>query len=46
MSRLWGGIHYRFDDDEGLRLGRAVARYGAEQERRGKLSAWRTGVSR
>jgi hypothetical protein len=46
MSRLWGGIHYRFDDDEGLRLGRAVARYDADQERRGKLSAWRTGVSR
>ena len=41
MSRLWGGIHYRFDDDEGLRLGRAVARYDADQERRGKLSAWR-----
>jgi membrane-associated phospholipid phosphatase len=25
MSRLWGGIHYRSDDDEGLRLGRRVA---------------------
>lgn len=24
MSRLWGGIHYRRDNDEGLRLGRAV----------------------
>ena len=24
MSRLWGGIHYRSDDDEGLRLGRRV----------------------
>ena len=43
MSRLWGGIHYRFDDDEGLRLGRAVARYDVEQERRGRLNAWRTG---
>ena len=42
MSRLWGGIHYRFDDDEGLALGRVVARYGVEQERRGRLSAWRT----
>ena len=41
MSRLWGGIHYRFDDDEGLALGRIVARYDVEQERRGKLSAWR-----
>jgi hypothetical protein len=42
MSRLYGGIHYRFDDDEGLALGRVVARYDVEQERRGKLSAWRT----
>jgi membrane-associated phospholipid phosphatase len=41
MSRLYGGIHYRFDDDEGLALGRVVARYDAEQERRGKLNAWR-----
>jgi len=24
MSRLWGGIHYRSDNDEGLRLGRRV----------------------
>jgi membrane-associated phospholipid phosphatase len=46
MSRLWGGIHYRFDDDEGLALGRVVARHAVEAERRGKLSAWRTGVSR
>ncbi len=42
MSRLWGGIHYRFDDDEGLALGRAVARYDVERERRGGLNAWRT----
>ena len=39
MSRLYGGIHYRFDDDEGLSLGRIVARYDAEQERRGRLTA-------
>jgi hypothetical protein len=25
LSRLWGGIHYRSDNDEGLRLGRGVA---------------------
>lgn len=25
MSRLWGGIHFRSDNDEGLRLGAAVA---------------------
>ena len=24
MSRLWGGIHFRFDNDEGLALGRQV----------------------
>ena len=42
MSRLWGGIHYRFDDDEGLVLGRVVARYDVEAERRGRLNAWRS----
>ena len=42
MSRLWGGIHYRFDDDEGLALGRVVARHAVEAERRGRLNAWRT----
>ena len=26
MSRVYGGIHFRFDCDEGLKLGRAVAR--------------------
>ena len=44
MSRLYGGIHYRFDDDEGLALGRVVARYDIEQERRGKLSGWRNAI--
>ena len=43
MSRLYGGIHYRFDNDGGLALGRAVARYDVERERRGGLNAWRTG---
>jgi hypothetical protein len=42
MSRLYGGIHYRFDNDGGLALGRVVARYDVEQERRGGLNAWRT----
>lgn len=27
MSRLYGGIHYRFDNDEGLRQGRQVAQW-------------------
>jgi hypothetical protein len=42
MSRLYGGIHYRFDNDGGLALGRAVARYDIERERLGGLNAWRT----
>ena len=42
MSRLYGGIHYRFDNDGGLALGRIVARYDVDQERRGALNAWRT----
>jgi hypothetical protein len=42
MSRLYGGIHYRFDNDGGLALGRMVARYAVDRERRGGLNAWRT----
>jgi hypothetical protein len=42
MSRLYGGIHYRFDNDEGLKLGRVVARYDIDRERRGGLNAWRS----
>jgi hypothetical protein len=42
MSRLYGGIHYRFDNDGGLALGRIVARYDIDRERRGGLNAWRT----
>jgi hypothetical protein len=42
LSRLYGGIHYRFDNDGGLALGRAVARYDVDRERRGGLNAWRT----
>jgi hypothetical protein len=42
MSRLYGGIHYRFDDDTGLALGRVIARNAVDRERRGALSAWRT----
>ncbi len=41
MSRLYGGIHYRFDNDGGLALGRVVARYEAERADRGGLTAWR-----
>jgi hypothetical protein len=47
MSRLYGGIHYRFDNDGGLALGRVVARYDVDREQRGGLNAWRTaGVAR
>ena len=27
ISRLWGGIHWRFDDPAGAKQGRAVARF-------------------
>ncbi len=43
MSRLYGGIHYRFDNDGGLALGRVVALYDVERERQGGLNAWRNG---
>jgi hypothetical protein len=42
MARLYGGIHYRFDNDVGLSLGRVVGRHAVEAERRGRLNAWRT----
>lgn len=30
-SRLWGGIHYQFDNDAGLALGRQVAQFNLAQ---------------
>jgi membrane-associated phospholipid phosphatase len=41
MSRLYAGVHYRFDNDGGLALGRAVARHVVDQERRGRFNRWR-----
>ncbi|HKG91462.1 MAG TPA: vanadium-dependent haloperoxidase [Gemmatimonadaceae bacterium] len=42
LSRLYAGLHYRFDNDAGLELGRKVARYVIEQEESGKLRRkWR-----
>ena len=41
MSRLYGGIHYRFDNDGGLALGRIVARHDIERERHGALNKFR-----
>jgi hypothetical protein len=35
LSRVYGGIHYRFDGDAGLALGRRIARFALEQEARG-----------
>jgi len=32
ISRIYGGIHYRFDMDAGLTLGRQVARYAIDQD--------------
>jgi hypothetical protein len=40
MSRLYGGVHYRFDNDKGLELGRAVARFVIDRERSGALRKW------
>jgi hypothetical protein len=31
LSRLYAGIHYRFDNEAGLRLGRAVAGLALKQ---------------
>jgi hypothetical protein len=32
MSRLYGGIHYRFDNDAGLRLGRQVGAWALQRD--------------
>jgi membrane-associated phospholipid phosphatase len=31
MSRLWGGIHYRKDNDDGLKLGKKIGEYCVKQ---------------
>ncbi len=36
MSRLYAGIHYRFDNETGLRLGRAVAGWALKQSECGR----------
>jgi membrane-associated phospholipid phosphatase len=33
MSRLYGGIHYRFDNEVGLRVGRAIGRLATSADR-------------
>jgi hypothetical protein len=32
MSRLYAGIHYQFDSDVGLRMGRAIAALAVARE--------------
>jgi len=42
MSRLYAGVHYRFDNDVGLELGRHVARYALAEDSAGRLvRRWR-----
>lgn len=36
ISRIYGGIHYRFDSDAGLTLGSTVAHHVIEQDRMGQ----------
>ena len=35
MSRLYGGVHYRFDMDTGMVMGQRVARLALERDRAG-----------
>ena len=39
-SRLYAGVHYRFDNDTGLALGRTVARAVLDADRQGRLRRW------
>lgn len=41
LSRLYAGVHYRFDNEVGLELGRRVGRLAVELEQQGGLRAWR-----
>ncbi|MEM6328038.1 MAG: phosphatase PAP2 family protein, partial [Bacteroidota bacterium] len=41
MSRLYAGVHYRFDNDDGLALGREVAEWVLEMDVRKRLGTWR-----
>ena len=38
-SRVHGGIHYRFDSDTGLSIGRKVAAHALDADRRGAVRA-------
>lgn len=42
MSRLYAGVHFRFDNDVGLALGREVARYVIAEDSAGRVvGRWR-----
>jgi hypothetical protein len=42
VSRLYAGVHYRFDNDVGLDLGRRIARYAIQMDEAGTLTRrWR-----
>jgi len=48
VSRLYAGVHYRFDNDVGLALGRRVARHVLAADARGlfgRAAAWHTAGS-
>ncbi|MGH2704819.1 MAG: hypothetical protein ACRDJ4_06935 [Actinomycetota bacterium] len=40
ISRLYGGIHYRSDNVEGLKLGRQIAKLVVERAKQGGASHW------
>jgi hypothetical protein len=37
ISRVFGGVHYRFDSDVGLQIARDVTRLALESDRRNRL---------
>lgn len=39
LSRLYGGLHYRFDTDAGLEIARKVSRLALEAAHRGRMTA-------
>ena len=45
MSRMYGGIHYRFDSEVGLRMGRAIAALAIARERQRGTVAFTNRVS-
>lgn len=46
MSRLWGGIHFRSDNEEGLRLGRSIGQAMLVQAAAARATSTQTGADR